>query len=99
MRVRRLLLLIAEPVLGFLSSGQLHWRHYNLGMTMIGLLARSDYPLPGQVTSILVQNLVHDTIHVRKMAIHMLGCVLKQQKKPHPKVTIDIPNKEIPGMF
>jgi hypothetical protein len=66
-------------------------------MTMTGLLARSDYPLPAQVVSILVKNLIHDNIQVRKRAIHLLGSVLKQQKRPHPKMTIDIPNKETPG--
>ena len=67
-------------------------------MGMISLLARHDYPLPAQVVSILVKNLIHDNIVVRKGALQLLGSVLKQQKKPHPKVTIDVPNKEMPGM-
>ena len=49
--------------------------------------------------SILVKNLIHDNIYVRKGALHLLGSVLRQQKKPHPKVTMDIPNQEKPGTF
>jgi hypothetical protein len=65
-------------------------------MAMISLLARNDYPLPGQVVSILMKNLVHDNIYVRKGALNLLGSVLRQQKKPHPKVTIEIPNTQKP---
>jgi hypothetical protein len=65
-------------------------------MAMISLLARNDYPLPGQVVSILMKNLVHDNIYVRKGALNLLGSVLRQQKKPHPKVTIEITNKQKP---
>jgi hypothetical protein len=66
-------------------------------MAMISLLVRNDYLLPARVVSILVKNLIHDNIFVRKGALHLLGTVLKQQKRPHPKVTLDIPNRPTPG--
>ncbi len=63
----------------------MHWRHYNMALGLVSLLTRYDEPMPPRVAAIAARNLVHDDLIVRKMAIHMVGCLCKQQKRKHPK--------------
>ena len=41
-----------------------------------------------RVAKIYVGNLTHENIKMRKAAYHSLGCILRQQKRAHPKVEI-----------
>ncbi len=59
-----------------------------MALGLIGLLARYDEPLPARAISLAAKNLVHDDIIVRKLAIHLVGCACKQQKRKHPKIAI-----------
>ena len=82
------------------GSRKLHWRHYNVGLGMLTILTRSDRPLPTRAVKLMVENLIHENILVRKCSIHVLGSILKQHKRPHPKVeidTIDQDNVKAPG--
>ncbi len=63
----------------------MHWRHYNMALGLIGLLARYDEPLPARAARIAVRNLIHDDLIVRKVSIHLVACLCKQQKRKHPK--------------
>ena len=71
------------------ESGKLHWRHYNITIGLLTLLIRSDVKLPARVAKIFVANLTHENIKMRKASYHALGCILRQQKRPHPKVEIN----------
>lgn len=82
-----------------LETRKLHWRHYNLGLGMLTILTRSDIALPRRAVKLVVENLTHDNLLVRKCSIHVLGSILKQHKRPHPKIPLD-PNEclvEAPG--
>lgn len=69
-----------------LESGRLHWRHYNAGFAILATLTRYDVKLNARAVRILVNNLAHDNIVVRKTAIHTMAGVLRQHKKRHPVV-------------
>merc|ERR1719273_13292 len=55
---------------------------------MLFRLMRHDCPLPPRVVKIIVRNLTHENLIVRKNAITIMGGVLKQQKKPHVKIPL-----------
>lgn len=80
---------LLESLVGLLTSGSLHWRMYNLAFNMLCLQLRADLPAPTEVVRIFVQNLIHDAIAVRKIAIKGVAAILKQQKKKHVKIVID----------
>lgn len=80
---------LLDSLVGLLTSGTLHWRMYNLAFNMLCLQLRADLPAPPEVIRIFVQNLLHDAIAVRKIAIKGVGAILKQQKRKHKKIVID----------
>ena len=63
------------------------------------LIFRYDRPLPTRAVNLMVNNLIHDNLMVRKCAIFVVGNILKQQKRPHKKVQIDTKgdNPTVPG--
>lgn len=80
-------------------KGQLHWRRYNMAVSMICLLPRNDHPLSARAVQLTVKNLNHENIFVRKAAIHLTSTILSQQKRRHPKMTIPSPREGIPGNY
>lgn len=79
---------LLDSLLSLLNSGSLHWRLYNLGFTMMCLQLRADLPLPPACVRLFVQNLLHDAIAVRRIAIKGTAAILKQQKRKHKKIVI-----------
>ena len=79
-----------------LESGLLHWRHYNAGVSLLATLTRYDKVMPAQMVKIMVNNLVHDNIVVRKTSIHNMSALLRQHKRPHVKIERKVANKEDP---
>ena len=75
-----------------LEKEKLHWRHYNLGLAMLTTLTRHDVDLPTRAVKLMVENLIHENVLVRNCAIHVIGSILKQHKRPHPKVEITVSN-------
>ena len=71
-----------------LETRKLHWRHYNLGLEMLTILTRCDKVLPARAVKLMVENLTHENLVARKCSIHVLGSILKQHKRKHPKVKI-----------
>ena len=61
---------------------------FHLQMMMLALLTRYDVPHPAKVSRILLTNLIHEYIPVRKNALSLVGNILKQQKRKHPKIEI-----------
>ena len=79
-----------------LESGSLHWRHYNAGVSILATLTRHDKLMPPEMVKIMVNNLVHDNIVVRKTSIHNMAALLRQQKRAHVKIERRIENKGAP---
>jgi len=77
-----------------LESGKLHWRHYNAGVSILAVLTRYDVKMPARAVKIMVNNLIHDNIMVRKTSIHNMAALLKQNKRFHPRIERIIENKE-----
>eukprot|EP00092_Neocalanus_flemingeri_P031411 GFUD01034116.1.p1 GENE.GFUD01034116.1~~GFUD01034116.1.p1 ORF type:complete len:1998 (+),score=527.07 GFUD01034116.1:71-6064(+) len=78
---------IVDKLCSQLESGKLHWRHYNAGVSILAVLTRYDKKMPARAVKIMVNNLIHDNIVVRKTSIHNMAALLKQNKRPH--VTIE----------
>ena len=78
------------------ESGLLHWRHYNAGVSILATLTRYDLTMPPEMVKIIVNNLIHDNIIVRKTSIHNMSALLRQQKRPHVKIERKIEEKGIP---
>ena len=68
----------------------LHWRHYNTTLTMLCAMLRYDVPFPTRAVNIFTDNLIHDNIIVRKASLHVVDCVLKQNKRSHPKLNLPL---------
>ena len=62
---------------------------------MLNLLTRHDRPLPTRAVKLMVENLTHENLLVRKCSIHVLGSILKQHKRSHPKYEIETSNEQV----
>ncbi|XP_057375631.1 proteasome activator complex subunit 4-like [Daphnia carinata] len=80
---------LLDSLVEILTNGSLHWRMYNLAFHMLCLQLRGDLPAPPKMISVFVQNLIHDAIAVRKVAIKGVAAILKQQKKQHKKIVVN----------
>jgi len=85
---------IVNKLCSQLESGKLHWRHYNAGVSILAVLTRYDQKMPSRAVKIMVNNLNHDNIIVRKTSIHNMAALLKQNKRLHVKIERPIENKE-----
>ena len=56
---------------------------------MLSLLTRHDIPHPAKVVRIILSNMNHDILNVRKYGLYLIGGVLKQQKRKHKKIQIN----------
>jgi hypothetical protein len=80
---------LLDSLVGILVSGSLHWRMYNLAFNMLCLQLRADLPAPTKVVRVFIQNLLHDAIAVRKIAIKGTAAICKQQKRKHKKIVVN----------
>ena len=71
------------------NQRDLHWRKNELALTMLFRLTRYDHPLPAKIVRIIVKNLIHENLTVRKNAITLMGAILKQQKRSHTKIALE----------
>ncbi|XP_043255483.1 proteasome activator complex subunit 4A-like isoform X1 [Colletes gigas] len=74
-----------------LSEKNLHWRHRLMAMSFIRDLIHPDQTYPPKVVRYFLEALIHDSLQERKVAIKVVAYMLKQQKRKHPKITIDSP--------
>jgi len=79
---------LVESLCEQIEKADLHWRHYNTTLTMLCAMLRHDVQFPVRATTIFTNNLIHENILVRKASLHVIDCVLKQTKRPHPKVKV-----------
>lgn len=76
-----------------IEDGNLHWRYVNLAFTFLAILVRYDVKFPTEGVRVLTKNLIHDTIYIRKICISWVSAILKQQKRPHAKKILDLPDR------
>ncbi|XP_068688324.1 proteasome activator complex subunit 4-like isoform X1 [Montipora foliosa] len=72
-----------------LESDSLRWRYLLICFSFLNLLIRYDIPLPSNAVKLCVKFLNHDALAIRKVAIDAVGAILKQQKRPHVKITVN----------
>ena len=53
-------------------------------------MLRYDQEFPVRATTIFTNNLVHENIMVRKASLHVVDCILKQNKRKHPKISVKL---------
>lgn len=80
---------LVETLADLMKSDSLHWRMYCLVFNMLCFQLRPDVPATPKVVGLFVQNLIHETIAIRKVAIKGVSAILKQQKRKHPKIIIN----------
>ena len=55
---------------------------------MLCAMLRHDVDLPVRAVTIFTENLVHENILVNKASLHVVDCVMKKNKKKHPKMKV-----------
>jgi proteasome activator subunit 4 len=80
---------ICSAILRYTQENSLHWRYHLLAGTMINDLMHPTSKYPPEVTRVFVNNLIHESIEERSTALRIVNTILKQQKREHPKITID----------
>lgn len=71
-----------------------HWRQRAMGIKIIMNLAHLDQPYPPKVVNYFLGALIHDSLEERKIATVTAVCMLAQQKRKHPKIEINIPERQ-----
>lgn len=80
---------LINSILQYTQENTLHWRHQMLAGTMINDLMHPYSDYPPEVTRVYVNNLIHESIEERSMALRIVNTVMKQQKRSHVKIEID----------
>lgn len=80
---------IIETILEIAQRSSIHWRYHLIASSMIYNLVHPSTNYPTEVAQYFVNNLNHDLINERKMAIRVINLIMKQVKKEHPKIQID----------
>uniref|UniRef100_A0A2K6F2P3 Proteasome activator complex subunit 4 n=2 Tax=Propithecus coquereli TaxID=379532 RepID=A0A2K6F2P3_PROCO len=80
---------LVNTLLDGVEQRNLPWKFEHIGIGLLSLLLRDDRVLPLRAIRFFVENLNHDAIVVRKMAISAVAGILKQLKRAHKKLTIN----------
>lgn len=80
---------IIEKILEIAHKSSIHWRYHLIASSMIYNLVHPATKYPTEVAQYFVNNLNHDLINERKMAIRVINLIMKQIKREHPKIQID----------
>ncbi|KAL0621238.1 Proteasome activator complex subunit 4 [Plecturocebus cupreus] len=80
---------LVDTLLDGVEQRNLPWKFEHIGIGLLSLLLRDDRVLPLRAIRFFVENLNHDAIVVRKMAISAVAGILKQLKRTHKKLTIN----------
>ncbi|CAG0916740.1 unnamed protein product [Notodromas monacha] len=71
------------------------WKRKTMGMVMLSALMRSDIELPVIAVKAVLRQLPNDHLFIRKHAIYMTCCIMRQQKRPHLVVSLDPVSLEV----
>ncbi|XP_059471936.1 proteasome activator complex subunit 4-like [Neocloeon triangulifer] len=80
---------LVNKLLDAIESGNLHWRYNDMAVSFLRDLVHPDVPFPSRAVKFFLKTLIHDTIHLRKLAIASMVFILQQQKRDHVKVLVD----------
>ncbi|KAM0724588.1 Proteasome activator complex subunit 4B [Formica fusca] len=83
---------LLDELLRCILEESLHWRHKLMAMSFIRDLVHPNQIYSAKIVRYFLQALIHDSLEERKIAIKIVVFMLKQQKRTHPKVTVDICN-------
>lgn len=67
----------------------LHWRYRLIANFMIYTLCHPIEKYPLEIIQYTVHGLIHESIQERKWALRILLSIIKQNKRIHPKITVD----------
>ncbi|XP_032665023.1 proteasome activator complex subunit 4-like isoform X2 [Odontomachus brunneus] len=81
---------LLDELLRCILEESLHWRHRLMAMSFIRDLVHPDKIYPAKIVRYFLQALVHDSLEERKIAIKIVVFMLRQQKRKHPKITVDV---------
>ncbi|XP_055545788.1 proteasome activator complex subunit 4A-like isoform X2 [Wyeomyia smithii] len=79
---------LVARILTIVENDKLHWRYHYMASSMLYNLVHPLTNYPASVARFAVNNLIHDSLDERKMAICLLNHVLRQQKREHGKIAI-----------
>ncbi|XP_053659354.1 proteasome activator complex subunit 4B-like [Anopheles marshallii] len=80
--------LVAE-ILQTVETSRLHLRYHYLASVMLINLCHPYAEHPPAVTRLAVQNLIHDAVIERKLAIQLVLGIFRQQKRPQKKLIMN----------
>uniref|UniRef100_A0A8D8S251 Proteasome activator complex subunit 4 n=1 Tax=Cacopsylla melanoneura TaxID=428564 RepID=A0A8D8S251_9HEMI len=80
---------LLESLCSAVTSENLHWRFKLLTFCLLRDLVHIDRDYPTSVVQLFLQTLISDSLEIRKIALRCTLFILKQQKRLHPKQTID----------
>ncbi|XP_029164235.1 proteasome activator complex subunit 4B-like isoform X2 [Nylanderia fulva] len=81
---------LLDELLRCVHEESLHWRHRLMAMSFMRDLFHPNHIYSARIVRYFLQALIHDSLKERKIAIKTVVFMLKQQKRKHPKVTVDI---------
>ncbi|XP_058840319.1 proteasome activator complex subunit 4B-like [Topomyia yanbarensis] len=80
---------LITQILATVQNDKLHWRYHYMASSMLYNLVHPLTNFPAEVAQFAVNNLIHDSLEERKMAICLLIHILRQQKREHAKIVIN----------
>ena len=81
---------LVEKLCDQVEVAELQWRHYNTALTMLCGMLRHDVDFPLRAAAIFTENLIHENLLVRKASLHVVDCLMKKTKRPHPKIRVSL---------
>ena len=87
---------IVDKLCDLLESGELHWKRYKAGVVIIATILRHDVNLPARAVKLLVTNLAHDNLEVRKASIYIMAGVMRLQKRKHKVIEKKVEPQQTP---
>ncbi|CAL7949711.1 unnamed protein product [Xylocopa violacea] len=82
---------LMNDLLNALLEKNLHWRHRLMAIVFLRYLVHPEQICPPKVVRYFLGALIHDSLSERSIALQIVICMLQQQKREHPKITIDPP--------
>ncbi|XP_065838430.1 proteasome activator complex subunit 4-like [Oscarella lobularis] len=80
---------LVEKLVTLAESGNLRWKYVEFCNALLTLLVRYDVTLPTSAVRLSVQNLTHESLRLRKVAISTVGTILRQQKRANSALPLD----------
>lgn len=80
---------LVTNIVNLVRNGNLTWKFCQIGMELLMLLLRHDTPTPVCAVQLITDFCIHESLSIRKVALHSMSAIQKQQKRPHKKIKVD----------